>query len=82
MIAIICVFLMLMSAALCNPYNPTDPNTSSADTETLVLSQCIFRHGNRTRDTSEGFKDDLHGNESDWLPLGLGQLTAVSDIEG
>lgn len=80
MLAIILyVFLMLMSAALCNP---TDPNTSSADTETLVLSQCIFRHGNRTRDTSEGFKDDLHGNESDWLPLGLGQLTAVSDIEG
>ncbi|KAL1460809.1 hypothetical protein WDU94_012752 [Cyamophila willieti] len=45
--------------------------------QTLVLVQVVFRHGNRTRDTSETYPKNPYNKESDWMPEGFGQLTAV-----
>lgn len=54
------------------------PTSKDCSQDTLVLVQAIFRHGNRTRDSSEGFSTNLYNKETDWLPEGYGQLTAVS----
>uniref|UniRef100_A0A8D8VR30 acid phosphatase n=2 Tax=Cacopsylla melanoneura TaxID=428564 RepID=A0A8D8VR30_9HEMI len=52
-------------------------NSRDCSSKTLVLVQVVFRHGNRTRDTSETYANNLYSQESDWMPEGFGQLTAV-----
>ncbi|KAI5747019.1 hypothetical protein M8J77_010275 [Diaphorina citri] len=71
-IPIIVTSALFLLVTECRGITPDD-----CSTQTLVLVQAIFRHGNRTRDHSEGYEKDAYDKEEDWLPLGFDQLTST-----
>ncbi|CAH0561440.1 unnamed protein product [Brassicogethes aeneus] len=50
------------------------PSPPNGDTKTLVMLHVLFRHGNRTAETSELYPNDPYLNRT-YFPIGLGQLT-------